>query len=267
MKVSALHACTTLTLLAATLVGCGETTNLKDVANRGTADDAASAPAPAGEMSLTVPEGTLRNPSEKISVVVEDAAGKKHERTLSKVGSSTLSFSGLNPGLAKVSARLEGAPQGDLKGAGQVEIVLGKLAHLELALTPVTDGGLDVIIQRPKEIKPVIRPTGLKKDGVDSLIQNRDGVRTELKSVLRLDCKTSLDCVAIPYGARACGGPEGFFVASRVASNMVRAGELRDKDIHLSTEINKLTNAVSICSYASQPAVQCNTTTFMCAIK
>ncbi len=102
---------------------------------------------------------------------------------------------------------------------------------------------------------------------LESLVQARDELRVSLKDALRLDCKANFDCVAIPIGARACGGPEGFLVGSRIASDMVRVGQIRDKEFFYSMEINKQSSAVSICIVVEQPVVYCKTATSKCAVK
>lgn len=115
--------------------------------------------------------------------------------------------------------------------------------------------------------RPEPLPAPDQSDTIESLTAVRNQIRDDLKAALRLDCRANLDCVVVPFGAVACGGPEGFLVASRIASDMVQVGQLRDKEIHYTTHINRLSNAVSTCAAVAQPVAACNTTTRKCEVK
>jgi hypothetical protein len=155
MKLSVFSLRAAASLLATSFLGCSAVSEVTDAKSNDKANVAigepSSKPAPQGEMSLTVAGGTLRDARETLTVIVEDASGKKHEKVISSAKKSTLAFSGLSAGPAKVSAQLQGSETGDLEGSGEVEIVAGKRAKLALSLVPSEEGGLDIVIERPPD--------------------------------------------------------------------------------------------------------------------
>ncbi len=167
MKFSVIATHATMTLLAASFLGCGADKNLVGPKVDDKVDEPTSKPASAGQMSLTVAGGTLRDSMETLTVVVEDASGQKQEQVISGSKVSTFNFLKLSPGLAKVSAYLQGSATGDLEGSGEVEIVAGKKAKLALSLVPSQGGGLDIIIERPQDIPTPVQPI---KPGPKSLL-------------------------------------------------------------------------------------------------
>lgn len=60
-------------------------------------------------------------------------------------------------------------------------------------------------------------------------------------------------CRAIAYGARACGGPEGYLVYSNLNTNENKLEDLISKYTSLQIERNKKDTVSSICSVELEP--------------
>lgn len=72
-----------------------------------------------------------------------------------------------------------------------------------------------------------------------------------------LRCQESSDCLAIPTGHRACGGPSGFAIASRLNLKLAQLRELARRTSVLEREYNFENGIISICSIEAPPEVQC----------
>ncbi len=180
----------------------------------------------------------------------ENAKGVAVGRVYSAFPSCALA----NPGIGKLDGALP--PGLVLKLRGELVRMAGMLGKRIYSQT----------IEPAPEIPVEIPPPG--SDGDISLLeQKRDEARNLMKEAIRLDCRDNLQCVMIGYGHRACGGPEGFLVASRVASKMDEVFRQRDIEASLSREIAERSSAVGNCMAILPPQAYCNVSKKKCAFK
>jgi len=83
-----------------------------------------------------------------------------------------------------------------------------------------------------------------------------------LKTAIALEnqCVTSADCDVLAVGARACGGPSGFFVYSVKSSNVENIRSLAQLTTQLEKQYNTENSVMSICSMAMPPSAVCDET-------
>lgn len=72
-----------------------------------------------------------------------------------------------------------------------------------------------------------------------------------------LSCQLDRDCVALPMGARPCGGPEKYLVSSAKNRNFKEIQKKAQQSIELEKKFNLAAGIGSICSVAIQPDVKC----------
>lgn len=70
-------------------------------------------------------------------------------------------------------------------------------------------------------------------------------------------CEQESDCVSIPLGSRACGGPEKYIVASKLNANFDFIQNLALRSETLESAFNSRYGTISICSMAMQKDPQC----------
>ena len=95
-------------------------------------------------------------------------------------------------------------------------------------------------------------------------IQKTYAVITGMKRIVQyvantdLSCATGADCIALPIGSRACGGPSSFIVTS--AEN--RSLEVLTQSIELVTKAERDANLkfgmMSVCSFEMPPDLGCS---------
>jgi hypothetical protein len=93
--------------------------------------------------------------------------------------------------------------------------------------------------------------------GTPSVVYDQPTLDAKYKAVTDLAalpvCSTSLQCSAIPIGAKACGGPARYLVYSRVNVNEQELRRRADDLFAFEREYNTRNGVVSDCSLA-QPA-------------
>lgn len=62
-------------------------------------------------------------------------------------------------------------------------------------------------------------------------------------------------CHAIPVGSKACGGPQSFVIYSTAVSNEHKLQELARQYTEAEEKYNRVTQAMSTCSYITPPEV------------
>lgn len=89
---------------------------------------------------------------------------------------------------------------------------------------------------------------------------NLPGVYASLNHLIAQDlsCKVAADCKAIPTGSRACGGPNGYVVASRNSAHSASITTLAQLTESLEATINVEKGFASICVIEEAPAVECS---------
>ncbi|CAF2475299.1 unnamed protein product [Rotaria sp. Silwood2] len=82
----------------------------------------------------------------------------------------------------------------------------------------------------------------------------------DLTEAVQVDnqCVTSMDCVAVPTGSRACGGPNGYVIYAIKSSNAEKIRLLAQKTVQLERQYNLENSVISICSMVMPPSVLCN---------
>lgn len=72
-----------------------------------------------------------------------------------------------------------------------------------------------------------------------------------------LSCATVADCTAVAVGARACGGPRGYLVMSKLNVKRDQVNMLASLSTKLEHEYNMENSVMSICVLASYPELTC----------
>lgn len=267
--------------VALALVGCGSIKHKLDQTKADNAVPVASSAAK-GDVSLALADNFFNTPSEELVLTLTDSTEKTHEKRIQSGKASEVSFSGLPAGKAVVKAKLLGSPDGPLEGEGQVDIQAGKQQKLHIDLSPAGagTGGVNISIGRPvpgaidgSHPPGVCRGTHCEAGDADvtskdlaALRELQKVYRDALKATIKLDCRAQSDCVAVAFGAKACGGPEGYLVASRTASDMQNVNEKSRKEIEVSEKINVLAGLASNCAFQMPPALVCASSTSKCEI-
>lgn len=78
-----------------------------------------------------------------------------------------------------------------------------------------------------------------------------------LLSMLDLRCSETSDCMVLPMGTKACGGPTSYLVTSRMHRFLDEIEELSSKVTDKEKEYNDRYRVGSDCSIMSPPAVVC----------
>lgn len=78
-----------------------------------------------------------------------------------------------------------------------------------------------------------------------------------LLSKLDLRCAEASDCMVIPMGTKACGGPTSYLVTSRLHRYLDEIEELSSKVTDKEKEYNDRYRVGSDCSIMSPPIVEC----------
>lgn len=71
-------------------------------------------------------------------------------------------------------------------------------------------------------------------------------------------CSVDFDCVPIPIGSRACGGPSSYTFASSKSAQFAEIQALSAETEELEAELNRRANLTSICSVEIPPTLACN---------
>ncbi|WP_436517958.1 hypothetical protein [Ekhidna sp. To15] len=79
---------------------------------------------------------------------------------------------------------------------------------------------------------------------------------SRIEEMLITSCSNTEQCIATPYGAKACGGPVTYLIHS---SNMdlIRLNQLVNEYNMLNAIHNDLVGAISDCSIIAKPEVEC----------
>jgi hypothetical protein len=72
-----------------------------------------------------------------------------------------------------------------------------------------------------------------------------------------LSCNDDSDCVVLPVGAKACGGPVMYQVASQLNPEFAQALQMIATLKDMQTQYNTQNGIVSDCRIVSQPSYQC----------
>lgn len=72
-----------------------------------------------------------------------------------------------------------------------------------------------------------------------------------------LNCRVDSDCAVIAYGARACGGPAGYLVASKLNPVFTEIKYLAKRTVEREEKFNADYGVISICSLAVRPTSTC----------
>ena len=73
-----------------------------------------------------------------------------------------------------------------------------------------------------------------------------------------LACATGADCIALPMGSRACGGPTSFVVTSAENPSLEALTQSIDVVTQAERDLNKKFGMMSICSVEMPPALGCS---------
>ncbi len=73
-----------------------------------------------------------------------------------------------------------------------------------------------------------------------------------------LSCSTAADCVAMPMGSRACGGPTSFVVTSTANTSLDVLTQAVSLVTKAERDVNRKFGMMSICSVEMPPAIGCN---------
>ncbi|CAF0782218.1 unnamed protein product [Rotaria sp. Silwood1] len=87
-----------------------------------------------------------------------------------------------------------------------------------------------------------------------------NSINTALTTINQLEnqCATSSDCLTEPIGARACGGPNGYIVYSRISSYVEYILSLAKLTTILERQYNEENSIISICILAKKPIAVCD---------
>lgn len=99
--------------------------------------------------------------------------------------------------------------------------------------------------------------------GIDGRQTIAGGLQSEMRDIRLLmerevgdaAAKRPEQCRAIPLGSKACGGPQSFLVYSTAVSNERRLQELARQYAEAEEKYNRVTGAVSTCSFLMPPEV------------
>lgn len=72
-----------------------------------------------------------------------------------------------------------------------------------------------------------------------------------------LKCQTDNDCGTLAYGSKACGGPNGFIVASENNSKLNQIETLAHMSENVEADYNRENNVNSTCDQIMAPPVKC----------
>lgn len=90
------------------------------------------------------------------------------------------------------------------------------------------------------------------RQGLSDLVKAIGSVNAE-----GLSCEQDSDCVALAIGSRACGGPNGFVVSSRLNPYFSSVESMANLTSSLEDDINMKDRVFSICSIELPPPVAC----------
>lgn len=83
-------------------------------------------------------------------------------------------------------------------------------------------------------------------------------IREELKGHNQiLTCHAVEDCLNVPTGARPCGGPSGYEIASRQNPELDKVLELASKTTEIEAKLNENKDVGSICTVLMPPELRC----------
>lgn len=72
-----------------------------------------------------------------------------------------------------------------------------------------------------------------------------------------LECDTDADCVAVPFGAKACGGPQTYVVASKLNPHLWLLQRAAQQSVDTQRADNIRQNVISTCSIVPPPVLTC----------
>ena len=81
-------------------------------------------------------------------------------------------------------------------------------------------------------------------------------------------CRQDSDCVAVALGAKACGGPSGYFITSKYNDFYV-GGEIESlakKTEKYQDELNRYLGLISDCAMEMPPAMNCDRRARACVV-
>ncbi|MCG7548744.1 hypothetical protein [Pseudoalteromonas sp. Of7M-16] len=70
-------------------------------------------------------------------------------------------------------------------------------------------------------------------------------------------CDSNSQCIAIPVGSRACGGPSSYLLFSSKTADQSKVYELAKKLTDSEAQYNAKHGMISICEHLRQPSTQC----------
>lgn len=95
---------------------------------------------------------------------------------------------------------------------------------------------------------------------VGSSIGEREALEKSVEALnSNRSCKNSKDCLAIPMGHRACGGPESFVIASKKNADLKKLENavMQITQMDLDDQKNSSNDSASICSIEEAPNLVC----------
>lgn len=72
-----------------------------------------------------------------------------------------------------------------------------------------------------------------------------------------LECDIDADCVAVPFGAKACGGPQTYVVASKLNPHLWLLQRAAQQSVDTQRAENIRQSAMSTCSIVIPPVLTC----------
>ncbi len=90
-----------------------------------------------------------------------------------------------------------------------------------------------------------------------------EGLSNGLKAIanVSLNCKKSKECVSVPFGSKACGGPLDYVYVSKSAKNFSIVSAIAKRVTEVQKQANKESGAISNCAMTMPSKVECSENT------
>ena len=106
------------------------------------------------------------------------------------------------------------------------------------------------------QVPAIERPEAIGKTVTRQNIEGRYAQLIDLSNNV-LTCSSREDCVAVPLGRKACGGPTSYVITSRL-NDLTTITQLSE-ELQDSEELYlKQNNAISDCSFITEPVAACD---------
>lgn len=126
-------------------------------------------------------------------------------------------------------------------------------------LIGVVGASIFVVFQNCGTSDQAFAPSGQEGGQKKAMVENLQRLRLEIDSLIAQDltCESVADCRAVPVGAKACGGPKAYLVAS-VRNAAFEALQSKSQE-HQEMEklYNEQNQMMSDCSVVTEPEMQC----------